>query len=230
MTTLLLVTDVDATLIQQEVIELIARRAGTLDEVAAVTSRAMRGEIDFTQSLRHRVATLEGLPARVLGDVIAEVHPTPGAERLIDAVHEAGGVVGAVSGGFTQVLGPLADRLGVDLWRANELEIRDGRLTGRVIGPIVDGERKRASLVEWAASLGVPRERTVAIGDGANDIRMVHEAAVGIAYRPKPALREAADVSIDQIGLDHAIPCALSVLGTEPGAVSAPSPGRHRRE
>jgi len=193
---LLVVLDVDSTLIENEVIELIAERAGVRAEVAEVTERAMRGEIDFAQSLRARVATLAGLPVGVLDDVRREVTVTRGAPELVAGVHAAGGAIGAVSGGFHEVLDPLAESLGLDRWRANRLAVRDGRLLGEIDGPIVDAAGKRAALEAWAAELGVPRSRTVAIGDGANDLEMMAAAGLSIAFDAKPRVREAADLAL----------------------------------
>ena len=193
---LLVVLDVDSTLIENEVIELIAERAGVRAEVAEVTDRAMRGEIDFAQSLRARVATLAGLPVSVLDDVRREVTVTRGAPELVAGVHAAGGAIGAVSGGFHEVLDPLAESLGLDRWRANRLAVRDGRLLGEIDGPIVDAAGKRAALEAWAAELGVPRSRTVAIGDGANDLEMMAAAGLSIAFDAKPRVREAADLAL----------------------------------
>lgn len=202
----LVVLDVDSTLIQDEVIELLAEEAGKRDEVAEITHEAMSGSIEFSESLRKRVATLRGLPSSVIERTVARVRPTPGATRLIDAVHERGGIAAAVSGGFIQVLDPLAARLKLDRWRANELGLRDGVLTGEVVGGIVDGAVKARSLVEWSTDAGIPIERTVAIGDGANDLLMMGVAGLSIAFRGKPSVRAAADVRIDENDLAIAIP------------------------
>ena len=191
---LLVVLDVDSTLIGQEVVDLLAGEAGAGAEVAAVTEAAMRGELDFAASLGRRVALLEGLPASVFGTVRSRITVTPGAPELIEAVHAAGGAVAAVSGGFRQVLDPLAAELGLDRWHANDLGVRDERLTGVVTGGVVDAGVKQERLVEWARELGVPRARTVAIGDGANDLRMMEAAGLSIAFAAKPAVRAAADV------------------------------------
>ncbi|WP_315500961.1 phosphoserine phosphatase SerB [Actinomyces radicidentis] len=192
----LLVMDVDSTLIEQEVIELIAERAGTREQVAAVTARAMRGELDFAQSLRERVATLAGVPETVFAEVLAEVRPTTGASGLIDALHVRGCRVGVVSGGFTEVVGPLVERLGIDHYAANELEVADGVLTGRVLGRIVDREEKVRCLEAWAAADGVSMERTVAVGDGANDLGMIGRAGLGVAFCAKPVVVEQAPASV----------------------------------
>lgn len=195
---MLLVMDVDSTLIQAEVIELIAEHAGTRDEVAAVTEAAMRGELDFAQSLHARVATLAGLDLEVLERVRHAVPLTPGARTLIGAFHERGWPVGLVSGGFREVVGPLAADLGITHVRANELESEGGRLTGRVRGAVVDRRTKETFLRELAAEHGIPMERTVAVGDGANDLDMVGAAGTGVAFCAKPALREAATIAVDE--------------------------------
>lgn len=198
----LLVMDVDSTLIQQEVIELLAGHVGRQDEVAAVTERAMRGEIDFAESLKARVAVLEGLPESVIGEVISQIRLSVGARVLVETFHRAGHSVGVVSGGFTQVLGPLAEKLGLDHHLANDLEIVDGHLTGRVLGEIVDGSVKERKLAEWAEAEGVDASQILAVGDGANDAKMLERAAVGIAFNAKPTLRQAADAQINLPNLD----------------------------
>lgn len=192
----LVVLDCDSTTIQDEVIELLADAAGSRAEVAAVTERAMRGELDFAESLRERVATLAGTPETVFADAYARVRPTRGIRELVAAVHARGGSVGVVSGGFHEVLDPLAADLGIDLWRANRLEVVDGALSGRTVGPIVDAAAKAAALREWAAETGIPLSATIAIGDGANDLEMMAIAAIGVAFNGKPVVRERADVSI----------------------------------
>jgi phosphoserine phosphatase len=191
---LLVVLDVDSTLIGQEVVDLLADEAGAGAEVAAITASAMRGELDFAASLTRRVALLEGLPEAALVAVRERITVTDGVVDLIAAVHERGGAVGAVSGGFAQVLDPLAAELGLDRRHANELDVRDGALTGRVTGRIVDAAVKRERLLAWAAELGA--DRTVAIGDGANDLLMMGAADLSIAFDAKPAVRAAADVSL----------------------------------
>lgn len=206
-----MVTDVDSTLITGEVIEMIAGHAGSRDRVAAITDRAMRGEIDFRQSLVERVATLAGLSVTVLDAVLDEVELTPGAERMVAALHRAGWPVGVVSGGFAEIVEPLARRLGIDFVRANRLEVVDGRLTGRVTGPVVDAEAKAAALREFAAAEGVPLDRTVAIGDGANDLLMLETAGLGIAYNAKPVVCERADVTV----LGRPLDAVLEHLGLD---------------
>jgi phosphoserine phosphatase len=193
---LLVVFDVDSTLIQDEVIELLAEVAGKREEVAAVTERAMAGELDFAESLVQRVQTLAGLPDSVFADVFERIRLTEGAKALIDAIHAAGGRVGAVSGGFNQVLSPLAELLSLDFARANELEVLDGKLTGRVLGKIVDRTEKKNALIEWARLAGFEIAQTVAIGDGANDLEMMQAAGLAIAFNAKPIVRDQADLVI----------------------------------
>lgn len=197
---LLVVTDVDSTLIRDEVIELIADALGpdARAHVAEVTERAMRGELDFAQSLEERLLVLEGVPVSVFDEVLEAITVTEGVAEFVTAVHERGGVVAAVSGGFHEVLDPLAARLDIDVARANRLEVADGRLTGRSKGAIIDASAKRDTLVSLSANLGVPKGRTIAVGDGANDLLMIQEAAVGVAFCAKPVLRDAADVVIEQ--------------------------------
>lgn len=201
----LVVMDVDSTLIQDEVIDLLAEQAGSLDAVAAITERAMRGEIDFGQSLRERVALLEGLPASALEETASRIRLTPGARTLCRTLRRLGFRVCLVSGGFTDIIAPLAQQLEVDGLRANELEVRDGRLTGRVVGTIIDREGKRAALEEFAREFGIPLSRTIAIGDGANDLDMLDTAGLGIAFNAKPVVRAAADTSVNAPYLDSVL-------------------------
>ncbi|WP_269940042.1 phosphoserine phosphatase SerB [Arthrobacter sp. HY1533] len=200
-----IIMDVDSTLIQQEVIELLAAHAGTEAEVAKVTEAAMRGELDFAESLHHRVATLAGLPVSVLEEVGAKIKLSIGAERLVAQAKAAGHVVAAVSGGFSQILAPLAERLGLDYALANDLEIVDGHLTGKVSGAVVDRATKARQLLAWSAAEGIAREATMAIGDGANDLDMMDAAALGVAFNAKPAVRAAADAQINLPNLDVAL-------------------------
>lgn len=202
----LVVLDADSTLIRQEAIELLADAAGSLELVAAVTERAMRGELDFAASLRERVATLAGLQVVEFERARAKMTPTPGVHELIDAVHAAGGRVGVVSGGFHELLDPIATRLGLDFCRANRLEVEGGRLTGRVDGAIIDAHAKAAALDEWASASGIPSHRTVAVGDGANDLEMLAHARLGVAFCAKPLVRERADVAIDTPDLSTVLP------------------------
>ncbi|MFC9985552.1 phosphoserine phosphatase SerB [Microbacterium keratanolyticum] len=202
----LVVLDADSTLLQDEVIELIADEAGRRAEVQAATEAAMRGEIDFATSLRSRVAALKGVPLEAFDRVRARVRPTVGVTELTAAVHARGGVVGVVSGGFHEVLDHIAPGLGVDRWRANRLGVVDGALSGLVEGEIVDAEAKASSLREWADELGVLVSRTIAIGDGANDLRMMDAAGLGIAFNAKPAVRAAANLVIGPQDLSAVIP------------------------
>ncbi|MGS2587163.1 phosphoserine phosphatase SerB [Streptomyces hebeiensis] len=198
----LVVMDVDSTLIQDEVIELFAAHAGCEAEVAEVTARAMRGELDFEESLHARVALLAGLDASVVDKVRADVRLTPGARTLIRTLKRLGYQVGVVSGGFTQVTDALQERLGLDFASANTLEIVDGRLTGRVVGEIVDRAGKARLLRRFAAEAGVPLAQTVAIGDGANDLDMLNAAGLGVAFNAKPVVREAAHTAVNVPFLD----------------------------
>jgi len=198
----LLVMDVDSTLIAQEVIELLADHAGTRAEVAEVTERAMRGEIDFAESLRERVATLAGVPVSAFADVRARATFTPGAAELVAEARRRGWEVGLVSGGFEEVVAHLAAELGITLFRANRLEVAEGRLTGRTLGPVVDRAAKAATLREFAARTGVPVQDTVAVGDGANDLDMIAAAGIGIAFAAKPVVRDQAPHSVDGPRLD----------------------------
>ncbi|MBM7793250.1 phosphoserine phosphatase SerB [Paenarthrobacter ilicis] len=192
-----LIMDVDSTLIQQEVIELLAAHAGKREEVAAVTEAAMRGELDFAQSLHARVAVLAGLPAAVVESVRHEVRLSLGAAELVAAFKDAGHVVAVVSGGFNQILAPIADELGLDYWMANELEIFDGHLTGKVLGDVVDRAAKEKYLRAWSEAERIDLQHTIAVGDGANDLDMLGAAGLGIAFNAKPAVREAADAAIN---------------------------------
>jgi phosphoserine phosphatase len=198
----LVVMDVDSTLIQDEVIELLAARAGRQPEVAAVTSAAMRGEIDFAESLRARVATLAGLPVSVLDEVRADIRLTAGARTLVRTMKRLGFTLAVVSGGFIEIVGPLAAELGIDHAHANRLEVRDGVLTGGLVGDIVDRQGKATALRRFAAEEGLPLSRTVAIGDGANDLDMLAAAGLGIAFNAKPIVREQADTAVNVPYLD----------------------------
>ncbi|MFM5905769.1 MAG: phosphoserine phosphatase SerB [Micrococcales bacterium] len=206
MTKFLVVFDVDSTLIEDEVIELLADVAGSGAQVKEITDRAMAGEIDFSQSLLERVSTLEGLPVAVFDKVLAKIKPTQGVGTLIRAIHEAGGLVGAVSGGFTQLLDPLATQLKLDFKQANELEIIDGRLTGRVTGQIVDASVKRDCLLAWAQVSGVSLEQTVAVGDGANDLLMMAASGLSIAFNAKPVVKQSANLVVQKQNLEELLP------------------------
>ncbi|GAA3660542.1 phosphoserine phosphatase SerB [Microbacterium marinilacus] len=202
----LIVLDADSTLIRNEVIELIADEAGRGAEVAAATEAAMRGEVDFAESLRSRVRELAGVPVTSFERVRSRIEPTPGVTDLIDAAHSRGGVVGVVSGGFHEILDELAPALGVDLWRANRLVAVDGELTGEVDGPIVDAAAKRDWLTRWATERGVPMSRTIAIGDGANDLLMLRAAGLGLAFNAKPAVRASAPLVVGPVDLAQVVP------------------------
>ncbi len=202
----LIVLDADSTLIEDEVIELLADAAGSRELVAAVTERAMRGELDFAESLRERVRTLAGLPTGVFADVGRMIRPTPGVHDLIAGIHAHGSRVGVVSGGFHELLDPLADALGLDHWRANRLEVVDGHLTGELVGPIIDAAAKADTLREWAAADQVDIRQTVAVGDGANDLEMMAVAGLSVAFNAKPVVKERADVVIDVCDLSQVLP------------------------
>ena len=198
----LIVMDVDSTLIRDEVIDLLAARAGCAAEVAKLTAAAMRGELDFAASLRERVALLAGLDAGVLDEVRGELRLTAGARTLIGTLGGLGYKFGIVSGGFVQVIAPLAAQLGIGYVAANELEIAAGKLTGRLSGPVIDRAAKAAALRRFAADAGVPLSQTVAVGDGANDLDMIAAAGLGIAFNAKPVVRDAADTSLSVPYLD----------------------------
>ncbi len=198
----LVVMDVDSTLIQDEVIEILARFAGREAEVREITEAAMRGELDFAQSLHARVATLAGLPASVLARARGQIRLTPGARTLCRTLRLLGYRIALVSGGFTEVIAPLADELGVDHLRANGLEVVDGKLTGRLRGPIIDRAAKAAALREFAAAHDISQQATIAIGDGANDLDMLAAAGHGIAFNAKPVVQDAADAAINVPYLD----------------------------
>jgi len=201
----LVVLDVDSTLIQDEVVELVARAAGVEAEVRALTEAAMRGEIDFTESLHKRVALFAGLDEAALAAVREQVRLTPGARTLVRTLKRLGHKVALVSGGFTAVVDDLGKDLGVDYVRANVLEIVDGKLTGRVTGAVVDRASKAAALVEFAYRAHIPLERTIAIGDGANDLDMIDAAGLGVAFNAKPVVRRAADASVNVPYLDSVL-------------------------
>lgn len=202
----ILMLDVDSTLTTTEAIDLLAEHAGRGDEVAAITEAAMRGELDFEQSLRQRVATLKGLPTSIFDEVQPRMTLSPGAQDLLEICRRRGVKVGVTSGGFNQLVGPLAEQLRLDFFHANELEtvVRDGQeqLTGGVIGTIVDRAQKSRDLREFAARFDVPLSHAVAVGDGANDLTMLATAALGIAYCAKPTPAAQADVAIPFPRLD----------------------------
>jgi phosphoserine phosphatase len=192
------VFDVDSTLINDEAIELLAERAGKRQEVAEVTERAMRGELDFEASLRQRVLTLKGLDESVLEEVSQELSPTKGAGELIAAIHQRGGKAAAVSGGFIQLLGPVKSKLGFDIERANTLQVVDGKLTGEVVGKVIDRAAKAEALIEWSEELGVSIHKTIAVGDGANDLGMMEIAGLSVAFCAKPVVQQKAKIALNE--------------------------------
>ncbi|HEY2641524.1 MAG TPA: phosphoserine phosphatase SerB [Streptosporangiaceae bacterium] len=238
----LVVMDVDSTLLQDEAIELLADRAGCQTEVAELTAAAMRGDIDFAAALRQRVALLAGLDAAVIDDVVTVLRLAPGARTLIRTLKRLGYRCGIVTGGFTQFTDWLMVELGLDFAEANTLDIADGKLTGRVIGPVVDRAGKERALRRFAAEAGVPLSQTVAVGDGANDLDMISAAGLGIAFNAKPAVRDAADTSLsvphldailyllgisrDDVEAADAEDAALDLGGSEPREPHAPSARR----
>lgn len=193
--------DVDSTFIQQEAIELLAAKAGVLEEVSRITAAAMRGELDFAQSLVARVALLQGLSEDSFVQVQQEITLTDGAAELVTLLHQKGHFVSLVSGGFTNILQPIVDAMKIDFYRANTLEVVDGKLTGKVLGPIVDRAAKADALREFATACGVDLSNTVAIGDGANDLDMMDIAGISIAFNAKPIVEAAADYAIKEPSL-----------------------------
>ncbi|MCP2252416.1 phosphoserine phosphatase [Prauserella aidingensis] len=216
----LVVFDVDSTLIQGEVIEMLAAHVGVEPQVREITEAAMRGEINFTESLERRVALLEGLPETAMDEVADAIELTPGARTTIRTLKRLGYQCGVVSGGFMRIIDRLVDDLGLDFAAANELEVVDGKLTGRVVGEIVDRPGKARALNRFADEFGIPVQQCVAVGDGANDIDMLSAAGMGIAFNAKPALREVADAALSYPYLD-AILFMLGVTRTEVEAADA---------
>ncbi len=197
--------DVDSTFIQQEAIELLAAKAGVLEQVAAITASAMRGELDFEQSLRARVALLKGLPASVIAEVQMEISLTDGAQNLVETLHDKGHSVSLVSGGFIDIIEPMIKTMSIKYYKANKLEIVEGILTGGLIGPVVDRAAKAEALREFAVASEVSMDNTVAIGDGANDLDMMAAAGLSIAFNAKPVVVEAADLAINEPSLRSVI-------------------------
>jgi phosphoserine phosphatase len=202
----LVVLDVDSTLIENEVIELLAEVAGSRTVVEEITSRAMNGEIDFAGSLRERVATLAGLSTRVFQTVATQIVVTAGVPTMISEIHAAGGVVGVVSGGFHELLDPIAHDLGLDYVRANRLQVADDQLTGSVTGPIIDATAKADAVREWAHDAGVGLENVVAVGDGANDLEMMAIVGLSVGFDAKAPVRDRADVLMDSRDLSQLLP------------------------
>ena len=194
----LCVLDVDGTLILEEVIDLLGREAGCEEEIAQLTSRAMRGEVDFESSLRDRVSLLEGLPISVFEKVFNSIHLSPNAQEFISILQKNDILVGLVSGGFTPIVERLAKSLGIAYLSANQLEVKDGHLTGKLVGQIINPEVKKATLEQWREELKLPRERTVAIGDGANDLFMLKSAGLGIAFCAKEVLKKEIPNHVDK--------------------------------
>ena len=206
MSTFLVVLDVDSTLIENEVIDLLADAAGSRAKVAAITAAAMNGELDFEASLRSRCATLAGLPVSVFEQVGELVRVTTGVPELIAGVHQNGGRIGVVSGGFHEVIDPFADALGLDRCKANRLETRDGVLTGGVLGEVVDAQAKADTLRAWAAEFDIPMRQTVVIGDGANDLEMMAAAGLSVGFDAKAPVRDEADIIMDVRDLGQVLP------------------------
>ncbi len=202
----LIVMDIDSTLINEEVIDLLGEEAGVGEQVAAITERAMRGELDFKQALEERVGLLAGLGQEVLDRTFERVTFTPGALELVRAAHERGWKVGVVSGGFHEIADRIVEVAGIDYCLANRLDVQDGKLTGKLAADIVTRERKLEALRSWARELGLPLSQTVAMGDGANDIPMIQAAGTGIAFCAKPKTRVAAPHAIDERDLMLALP------------------------
>ncbi|MEN9922762.1 MAG: phosphoserine phosphatase SerB [Actinomycetota bacterium] len=225
----LIVLDVDSTLIHQEVIDLLGKEAGVEDEISRITERAMRGELDFADSLQQRVALLRGLDAHLLSGLREKITLAPGAKTLCRVLKYLDYRIALVSGGFSFIVSELADELHVDAFRSNTLEVQDGVLTGGLVGPIIDRESKAQSLKELAGEFGIPLERTIAVGDGANDIDMLNTAGLGIAFNAKPLVRKQADTSLNVPYLDSLLyllgitRSEIEQVNLELGASSFPS-------
>lgn len=194
----LCVMDVDGTLILEEVIDLLGREVGREEEISQITSRAMRGELDFESSLRKRVSLLEGLPISVFDTVFNSIHLSPNAQKFISILQKNGILVGLVSGGFTPIVDKLAKSLGIAYFSANQLEVKDGHLTGKLIGQIINPEIKKDTLEQWRKELKLSKERTIAIGDGANDLFMLKSAGLGIAFCGKEVLKKEIPNHVDK--------------------------------
>ena len=194
----LCVMDVDGTLILEEVIDLLGREAGREEEISQITSRAMRGELDFDSSLRKRVSFLEGLPVSVFEKVFNSIHLSPNAQEFISILQKNGILVGLLSGGFTPIVARLAKSLGIAYFSANQLEVKEGLLTGKLVGQIINPEVKKDTLEQWREELKLPQERTVAIGDGANDLLMLKSSGLGIAFCAKEVLKKEIPNHVDK--------------------------------
>lgn len=202
----LCVMDVDGTLILEEVIDLLGREAACEEEISQITSRAMRGELDFESSLRKRVSLLEGLPVSVFDTVFNSIHLAPNAQKFISILQKNGIQVGLVSGGFTPIVERLAKSLDIAYFSANQLEVKDGFLTGQLVGEIVTGQVKQATLEIWRTELGLSKERTIAIGDGANDLLMLKSAGHGIAFCAKEVVKAEIACHVDTRDLLEVLP------------------------
>jgi phosphoserine phosphatase len=205
----LVVLDIDSTLINEEGLDLLAERAGSdvASAVSAITDQAMAGELDFADSLARRVSLLAGQPVSLLHDVAQRLTLTTGARELIDSIHRGGGIVGAVSGGFHELVDSLASRIGLDHWLANRFEVAEGLLTGRVVGDIVDAQAKATFLTHWAEHYAIPRAHTIAVGDGANDLAMFATAGVSVSFCGKPVASQHAAVRIEHRDLRRVLDC-----------------------
>ena len=208
----LCVMDVDGTLILEEVIDLLGREAGCEEEIAQLTSQAMQGELDFESSLRKRVSLLEGLPILVFEKVFNSIHLMPNAQKFISILQKNGIIVGLVSGGFSPIVERLAKSLGITYFSANQLEVKDGLLTGKLVGAIISPELKQTTLEKWRKELQLPRERTVAIGDGANDLLMLKSAGLGIAFCAKEVLKKEIPHHVDKRDFLEVLPLIIDFL------------------
>lgn len=202
----LCVMDVDGTLILEEVIDLLGREAGREEEISQITSRAMRGELDFDTSLKERVALLEGLPITVFEQVLQSIHLSKNAQEFISILQNNEILIGLVSGGFIPIVELIAKKFKLNYYEANQLEVKDGYLTGRLVGNIVTPQRKKETLEKWRDSLGLPKERTIAIGDGANDLLMLKTAGLGIAFCAKDIVKSQITVHIDKRDFFEVLP------------------------
>lgn len=225
----LVVLDVDSTLIENEIIDMLAEHAGTLDIVSDITKRAMRGELDFEESLRQRVATLVGLSTDCFAQVAKNITLTQGAEDLVKTVQQTGSVVGIISGGFHEVVDTVAASLGVALTRANRLETRDGKLTGRLFGAVVDAREKAETLKKWANTHEISRYRSIAVGDGSNDIEMFEAAGLSLAFAAQENVRAAANISLPIRDLRQLLPILGLGFGVN-SQVNAPFPDHRQQE